>query len=97
MARTWNRDVYDVGNFLICVIKGSNPPRNDTADDITTFTADRAGSGAKIHYHAKGDVKLTGISMKDGGAIPTELEVKNPNPQLLTLIDKGPIRTEWSL
>lgn len=65
-------------------------PRTDTALDITTYGADRRGVGAQILYHAGLEVTLTGISMKDGGGIPAELEVSlNPAGKLLRLTDKG--------
>ena len=100
MASTWNRNVADEGDYLDITVTGENPgpppDREDTADDITTYEADRAGGGAKINYHAQGDVVLTGISMKEG-EIPDELSVLvNPAGQLIRLTDTGPAGTHWS-
>ncbi len=100
MAATWNRDVEDGGDYLVITVTGNNPgpppDRNDTADDITTYGADREGGGAMINYHAQGDVVLTGILMKDGGEIPDGLSVfVNPAGELIRLTDTGPARTEW--
>lgn len=98
MAATWNRNVYDVGPHLHVTITGKNPAgRKDTADDVTTFPTDRAGTGAKINYHAQTGVTFTGISMKDGGAIPAELDVLVTKKLLrLTIRKNAPDRTEWS-
>ncbi len=95
---TWNRNVdYNAGtDFLDVSVTGNNPPppaapagqtRNDTADEITVFSVDRGGGGARILYHAPGnEVELTGIEMKNGDPIPDHLEVfVNPPGTLLRL------------
>ena len=106
MPSTWNRNVGidAAGNFLVVSITGQNPPppaappghtRNDTADDITVFSVDRGGSGAKINYHAKNGmdedgnlikVELTGIAMKNGDPVPAHLGVDvSAGGRLMTL------------
>lgn len=48
---------------------------------------------ATIHYIAH-RVRLTGIAMKDGGAIPRELEVRSNGPNL-RLTDTGEAGTDY--
>ena len=98
MPSTWNRnvDIDAAGDYLDVSITGSNPPppaapegqtRNDTALEISVFSVDQGGGGAKILYHASGrEVELTGIEMKNGDSIPDHLDVSvNPPGTLMTL------------
>ena len=94
---TWNRKIEDGGKYLVVeeLAQNDNPPRTDTALEITTLTADREEGGAKILYHST-DVKLTGIRMKDGGEIPDGLEASaNPPGTLLTVISNGAAGTHY--
>ena len=102
---TWNRKIAQGEDYLVCTKSAANPepppvpghdPRTDTAIDITTYTADRAGGGAKILYHST-DVALTGIAMKDGGSLPDGLAyTTNPPGTLLTVTDTGATGTDYS-
>ena len=102
---TWNRNVDpdDAGDYLVVSKTAQNPdppplpnhdPRTDTALDITTYTADRGPNGARILYHARGGVSLTGISMKDNSPVPPELDPRGSG-NLLTLVDTGAEGTEY--
>ena len=102
---TWNRNVEDGGDYLIVTNTAQNAdppplpnhdPRTDTALDITTFQEDRGEAGARINYHARGDVTLTGISMKDNTPVPPELGYGPNTPRLLILIDTGADGTDYN-
>jgi hypothetical protein len=102
MGQTWNRDV-NLGsgacpggtetNHLTISLTGSgaNPPDhpNDTATDINVSASDRSGGGAKIIYHAKDGVDLTGIEAIDGSDLTGLASSANPSGNLLTLTDTG--------
>ena len=87
MATTWNRDVNinAKGTHILIKATGSKgppipppaPPNNTTTYRINIHKNDRVGGGAKIIYHAKGDVKLIGIALKGGSQNPRSyLEAK---------------------
>jgi hypothetical protein len=99
---TWNRNVEAGDPWLVITKTSQNPDpppppeRIDTGGEIWTFPADRAGGGAKILYHARGDVTLTGITMKSGGTTPDGLSVSvNPAGKLMTLTDTGDAGTVY--
>lgn len=102
MPSTWNRDI-DLGtgacpdgtetNHLTVSMPGAgaNPSDhpNDTATSITVSASDRRGGGAKIIYHAKDGVVLTGIEAIDGSDLTGLASSANPSGNLLTLTDTG--------
>ncbi len=101
---TWNRHIAKGNGYLDCTKSAANadpPPapghgaRTDTANDITTYPADRPVGGAKILYHST-DVVLTKITMKEG-SLPEALSYEANSPgTLLTVTDKGATGTDYS-
>ena len=102
MAKTWNRDVYLNAKKDHLLLKKTGPDplpsgpasgiNKTTTYRINVYKADRVGGGAKIIYHAKGDVKLIGIALKGGSQNPgSYLEAKvNSTGKTMTLtVKKG--------
>lgn len=96
MGSTWNRRVTATSDGQHLQVDeettNPNPPgRTDTANSITVKSSDRP---AQINYLANG-VTLTGIEMKDGGSVPSHLQVQTVGPGL-RLTDSGDSGTDYS-
>ncbi len=99
---TWNRTVTVSDGYLVCGMMGngsSNPPdvpgkgaRSDSATDITVYSEDRTGTGAKIIYHATG-CTLTGLTAKANQTAPSYTVTGNGT--LLTITDAGATGDEY--
>ena len=99
---TWNRTVTVSGGYLVCGMMGngtSNPApvpgkgdRSDSATDITVYSEDRTGGGAKIKYHASG-CTLTRLTAKANQTAPPCNVTGNGN--LLTITDTGATGAEY--
>ena len=97
---TWNRTVTVSGGYLVCGMMGngtSNPApvpgkgdRTDSAADITVYSEDRTGGGAKIIYHPSG-CTLTGLTAKANQTAPPST-ITGIN---LTITDTGATGAEY--
>ena len=103
MATTWNRNVNinASGSHILITAPGPTgppfpptpaPPNNSTVYRINVHKADRGANGAKIIYHAKGNVKLIGIALKGGSENPGSnlvAKVTNAGKTLTLTVKKG--------
>lgn len=94
MGQSWKRNVAVAGTapnqyLELTVPSGGNPSgRNDSADDITVYTSDRANGAADVQYTLTGTSGTMSIENKDGsGTLPTGFSVSTAGNTLT--IDDG--------
>ena len=105
---TWNRriDIRKKNNqeYLLVTKSTTNAepppvadhPRNDTANSVITYEADRKRNGAQIHYHSlPNEIILTGIKMKSGRKPSALNATVHGNGKLLKVVSTGKDGTDW--